>query len=137
MDMLPRRSLLILSFLACWLSGPGVRAQAPAKKEARLADYFGFQPLELYKLEHRIGNLKRISAGEGVERASALAVGDLDQDGRDDIALLAENELVFIHQTAPGTLGEPERVPHTAAKPWLIKAVDIDGDRAKDLVILD
>ncbi len=66
-----------------------------------------------------------------------MTVGDLDQDGRDDIALLAEHELVFIYQTATGTLSEPERVPHTADNPWLIRALDVDGDGAKDLVILD
>ena len=44
---------------------------------------------------------------------------------------------MFVYQTAPGTLSEPERVPHTADNPWLIRAVDIDGDGAKDLVILD
>jgi hypothetical protein len=85
----------------------------------------------------RFGNLKKISAGDGVERASALTVGDLDQDGRDDIALLAEHELAFVYQTATGTLTEPERVPHTADNPWLIRALDVDGDGAKDLVILD
>src|SRR5438876_10917353 len=72
MDKLPRRSLMILSFLACWLSGADVRAQAPAKKEARLADYFGFLPLEIYKLEHRIGNLQ---------------LKDLDGDKVDDIII--------------------------------------------------
>ena len=36
----------------------------------------------------RFGNPKKISTGEGAERASALTVGDLDQDGRDDIVLL-------------------------------------------------
>ncbi len=206
--------------------GAPVRAQVPKKTEAKLADYFGFQPLELYKLEHRIGNLllkdldgdkvddilvsnngrsridlllstkkpdddqsnrpfrkdpndlqydrrmrlasipvnkevvsvdtgdfngdgkpdlvfygtpaeveilfnegagrfgnpRKISAGDGVERPSALTVGDLDQDGRDDIVLLAEHELVFVYQTATGTLSEPERVPHTADNPWLIRA---------------
>jgi hypothetical protein len=64
-------------------------------------------------------------------------VGDLDQDGRDDVAMLGEKELVFIYQTSAGVLSEPERVPHTAGSPWLIKAVDIDGDKAKDVVIVD
>ncbi len=85
----------------------------------------------------RFGNPKRISTGDGAERASALTVGDLDQDGRDDLVLLAQDELVFVYQTAPGTLSEPERVPHTAANPWLVRAVDVDGNGAKDLVILD
>ncbi|MGP0066671.1 MAG: FG-GAP repeat domain-containing protein [Isosphaeraceae bacterium] len=85
----------------------------------------------------RFGNPKRISTGDAAERPSALTVGDLDQDGRDDLVLLAQDELIFVYQTAAGTLGEPERVPHTAANPWLVKAVDIDGNGAKDLVILD
>jgi hypothetical protein len=85
----------------------------------------------------RFGSPKRITSGDGSERASALTVGDMDQDGRDDLVLLGQDELVFVYQTAAGTLSEPERVPHTAAKPWLIKAVDIDGNGAKDLVILD
>ena len=85
----------------------------------------------------RFGSPKKINTGDAVERASALTVGDLDQDGRDDIVLLAEHELVFVYQTAPGTLSEPERVPHTADNPWLIRALDVDGDGAKDLVILD
>ena len=83
------------------------------------------------------GESKKITSGELVQRPSALSVGDLDQDGRDDLALLAEKELVFLYQTAPGILSEPERVPHTASAPWLIKCIDIDGDNAKDVVIVD
>ena len=222
MDKLPRPLLgMFVFFLVTGLfDGPEAVAQG-LKKGDRLADYFGFQPLELYKLEHRIGNLllkdldgdkiddivvsnnarsridlflstkkpdddksnrpfrkdaneleydqrmrrvsipvnkevvsldtgdfngdgkpdlvfygtpaeveilfnegqgqfgnpKKINTGEAVERASALTVGDLDQDGRDDIVLLGENELIFVYQTAPGTLCEPERVPHTAEQP--------------------
>jgi hypothetical protein len=85
----------------------------------------------------RFGAGKRIATGEAVEAPGALAVGDLDQDGRDDLVLLAENDLVFIYQTAPGVLSEPERVPHTASSPRLLKIVDLDGDGTLDLVILD
>jgi hypothetical protein len=85
----------------------------------------------------RFGSPKKINSGDAVQRQSALAVGDVDQDGRDDMVLLAEKELIFVYQTAPGSLSEPERVPHTAASPWLIKLVDLDGNGAKDLVILD
>ncbi|HZW30541.1 MAG TPA: VCBS repeat-containing protein, partial [Isosphaeraceae bacterium] len=241
MNQLTVRILGMLSLFAALSAGPDASAQAPAKKEAKLADYFGFLPLEIYKLDHRIGNLmlkdldgdkindiiisnnarsridlllstkkpdedqanrpfrkdpneleydrrmrlvhipvnkevhsldvgdfngdgkpdlvfygtpaemeilfnegpgrfgnpKRINTGEAAEKPTALTVGDLDQDGRDDVALLAENELVFVYQTAPGSLSEPERVPHTASTPWLIKAVDLDGDGARDLVLLD
>ena len=85
----------------------------------------------------RFGAGKRISTGEAVETPNALAVGDLDQDGRDDIALVGENDLIFVFQTAAGVLSEPERVPHTATKPGLLKLVDLDGDGHRDLVILD
>jgi hypothetical protein len=85
----------------------------------------------------RFGSPKKINTGDAVQRQSALAVGDLDQDGRDDLTLLAEKELIFIYQTAPGLLTEPERVPHTASNPWLIKTLDLDGDGARDLVIVD
>jgi FG-GAP-like repeat len=83
------------------------------------------------------GSPKKINTGEAVGRPAALAVGDYDQDGRDDLALLAEKELIFVYQTAPGSLGEPERAPHTAGAPWLIKAIDFDGNGAKDLIIVD
>ncbi len=85
----------------------------------------------------RFSEPKKINTGDAVQRPSALAVGDVDQDGRDDLVLLADKELIFVHQTAPGVLSEPERVPHTASTPWLIKLIDVDGDGTRDLVIVD
>ena len=80
---------------------------------------------------------KKIPCGDLVQKPSAIAVGDLDQDGRDDVAMLGDKELAFIYQTSTGVLTEPERVPHTASAPWLLKAIDIDGDKAKDVVLVD
>jgi len=85
----------------------------------------------------KFGGSKRVVTGEAVESPNSLAVGDLDQDGRDDIALLAENELIFVYQTAPGVLSEPERVPHTASSPRMLKLHDLDGDGTRDLIIMD
>ena len=85
----------------------------------------------------RFGSPKRIRTGDAVEGSNTLAVGDLDQDGRDDIAMIAEKELILIHQTAPGVLTEPERSPHTADNPRMLKIHDLDGDGAADLLILD
>src|SRR3954451_786748 len=48
----------------------GTRARAD---ETRLADYFGFQPLEIYKLDPRISN---------------LLLKDLDGDKIDDIVVI-------------------------------------------------
>src|SRR5262249_55166877 len=70
MDQFLGRRLGPLCLCAGLCSGPDALAQVPARKDARLADYFGFLPLEIYKLEHRIGN---------------LTLKDLDGDKVDDI----------------------------------------------------
>ncbi len=85
----------------------------------------------------RFGDPKRINTGEAVESANALTVGDLDRDGRDDLALLGANEVVAIYQAEGGKLGEPVRLPHTAGNPGIVKAVDLDGNGGDDLLILD
>jgi len=83
------------------------------------------------------GNPKRINAGDAIENLGALTIGDLNRDGRDDLALLGANELVVVFQGEGGKLGEPERFPHTSTNPRMLKAVDLDGDGGDDLVILD
>jgi len=80
---------------------------------------------------------RRISTGEAVESGTALTVGDLNRDGRDDLALLGANELIVVYQGEKGKLGEPERLPHTASSPRMLRAADLDGDGGDDLVILD
>ncbi len=61
---------------------------------------------------------KRITlGGEAVESGTALTVGDLNRDGRDDLALLGPNELTLVYQTEKGKLSEPERLPHTGSNP--------------------
>jgi hypothetical protein len=85
----------------------------------------------------RFGDPKKVNSGEAVERGGALTLGDLNRDGRDDIALLGANELVLIYQGEKGKLSEPERLPHTASNPWMHKAVDLDGNGGDDLVILE
>ncbi len=84
------------------------------------------------------GNVKRFTINtDAVENTNALTVGDLNHDGRDDLALLGSNELTVILQQEKGKLGEPERVPHTASNPRMLRAVDLDGDGGDDLLILD
>ena len=53
----------------CRRSSPAPR-RTPQPASSKLADYFGFLPLELYKLDNRIGNLQ---------------LKDLDGDKVDDI----------------------------------------------------
>lgn len=102
--------------------------------------YYG-TPAELIVLlnqgEGRFGAPIRKTVGEAVESGTALAVGDLNRDGRDDLALLTSSDLVLIVQTADGKLDEPERLPHACGNPRMLRAVDLDGDGGDDLVILD
>lgn len=102
--------------------------------------YYG-APAALFILFNHGGanfdSTRRISSGEAVEASSALAVGDLNRDGRADLALLAANEVLTVLQLENGKLGEPERMPHAATNPRIMKAVDLDGDGGDDLVIID
>jgi hypothetical protein len=85
-----------------------------------------------------MANSRKVKVGDAiVESASGLTVGDLNRDGKDDLALLGNNELVLVYQLEKGKLSEPERLPHTATGARILKAVDIDGDGGDDLVILD
>ena len=85
----------------------------------------------------RFGEPKAISTGDAVEASGALASGDLNADGKDDLALLAPGEILTVLQGEGGKLGEPERLPHTAGNPRILRAVDLDGDGGLDLVLLD
>ncbi len=86
--------------------------------------------------EGRFGKPKTVATGEAAQGGNVLAVGDLNRDGKDDLALLGETEVIAIYQGEKGKLGEPERMAHTATnKPVLIRAVDLDGDGGDDLVI--
>ena len=83
------------------------------------------------------GSPRTVNSGDAVESGTALGLGDLNRDGRLDFALLEANEVLIVTQLEDGKLSEPERLPHTAANPRMLKAVDLDGDGGDDLVILD
>jgi hypothetical protein len=85
----------------------------------------------------KFGEARKINSGEAIEAPGALTVGDLNRDGREDLALLTSGEVVTIYQGEAGKLSEPERLPHTATSPRMVKAVDLDGDGGDDLVLLD
>ncbi len=102
--------------------------------------YYG-TPAEVIVLaghgDGQFGEPRRINTGEATESQTALQVGDLNRDGKDDLVLMAPNELVTILQGENGKLSEPERLPHTATRPSIMKAVDLDGDGGDDLCLLD
>ena len=70
MDKRARKILGSFILFSVVFGGQACDPAAGAAQAPRLADYFGFQPLELYKLDTRIGNLQ---------------LKDLDGDKIDDI----------------------------------------------------
>lgn len=85
----------------------------------------------------RFRESRRINTGEASETPTALQTGDLNRDDRDDLVLMTPHELVTILQRDNGKLSEPERLPHTATRPSIMKATDLDGDGGDDLCLLD
>ena len=68
---------------------------------------------------------------------NALAVGDLNGDGRTDLVLLGDNgHLYFWPQKPDHTFGEPQKIPYSGT-PKAVQIVDVDGDGRKDLLLVD
>jgi hypothetical protein len=69
--------------------------------------------------------------------ANALTEGDLNGDGRTDLALLGDNgSLYFLPQLADHTLGEPQKIPYSGT-PEAAQILDVNGDGRKDLLLVD
>jgi hypothetical protein len=80
---------------------------------------------------------KRWHIEDGQLTPNALATGDLNGDGRTDIALLGDNGSVyFLAQNADHTLAEPQKIPYSGT-PKAVQIVDVDGDGKNDLLLVD
>lgn len=101
--------------------------------------YYG-EPKELIVLYNQGTNgwssPKRWAIDDGQLSPNALATGDLNGDGRTDLVLLAENYVYFLPQQADHTLGEPVKIPISAAVKS-VQIVDIDGDGRSDLLLVN
>lgn len=71
---------------------------------------------------------------DGAEGRGALAAGDLNGDGRADLALLTEKQVALVLAREDGTLSEPVRVPRAVAQVSALGIADLDGDGRKDLL---
>jgi hypothetical protein len=101
--------------------------------------YYG-EPKELVVLYNQGTNgwsaPKRWPIDDGQLSPNALATGDLNGDGRNDLVLLAENYVYYLPQQADHSLGEPVKIPLSAAVKS-VQIIDIDGDGRSDLLLVN
>ncbi|MEN8151044.1 MAG: VCBS repeat-containing protein, partial [Planctomycetota bacterium] len=77
---------------------------------------------------------KSFAVENAMETGSALAVGDLDGNGKADLAFLTKKETLLYHQKEKGEFGEPLRIPHGAKTIYAVSIEDLNGDGKSDLV---
>ncbi|MDG1895003.1 MAG: VCBS repeat-containing protein [Fuerstiella sp.] len=65
--------------------------------------------------------------------ASMISAGDLNGDGRTDVAVLGKEVTYVLYQADDGTMGVPSKLINTSVQLSLLQIADIDGDGRDDL----
>jgi hypothetical protein len=78
---------------------------------------------------------KKIKIDDGLLTPHALVCADLNNDGRDDLALAGSDAIYIILQKEDGTLAEAVKYP-TAALTLSIEVGDLNGDNITDLILV-
>ncbi len=78
--------------------------------------------------------VRRVRDGIGIPRS--FDIGDVNGDGREDVALLAASDVLFFYQRENGGLAEPKRMSHALENVSALELADLDGDGRVDLVLL-
>ncbi len=82
------KSLLTCSLILAWTATPLFAEDAATDDQISLADYYGFDPIEIFKLE---------------ERSQGMVAGDVNHDGKTDLVLIdnSHNRLDLLVQQDP------------------------------------
>jgi hypothetical protein len=102
--------------------------------------YFGGDPKELVVL-YNLGTNgwsepKHWPVDDGQLTQNALAAGDLNGDGLNDLVLLGDTQLYVFTQKPDHTFGDPEKLPYSGSVK-AVQVLDIDGDGRQDLLLVN
>ncbi|WP_339908739.1 VCBS repeat-containing protein [Symmachiella dynata] len=98
--------------------------------------YFGGRDQLIVRYQGEDGNwqsMRRLRLPEVTPASWSTAAGDLNGDGKDDIAVLGKKETYLIYQQPDGKLAAPQTVMNTSGKLGLVRITDLDGDGRADL----
>ena len=98
--------------------------------------YFGNPDRVIIRYQSKSGDWNtRVSFRvPGVPSArNKMATGDLNQDGKDDIVILAKNKTYIVYQQNDGRMAGPQSLMNTSDKLTNVEIVDLDGDGRNDL----
>lgn len=101
--------------------------------------YIGDPPglyVEYQKADGTFGRRKTFEVPDVQHSSWMLDVGDLNGDGRNDIAFLGKGNLYIVYQKADSSLDQPLKYRLTDENPALIRIIDLDGDGLKDVVYI-